>query len=70
MKKGIIIALLAFIAISTKAQEKKQTWINNVKLSGYSIIQYQASSQEEAKSNSFNLRIARVSLDGRILKDF
>lgn len=70
MKKGIIIALLAFIAISTNAQEKKQAWINNVKLSGYGIVQYQSSSQEDAKSNSFNLRIARVSLDGRVLKDF
>lgn len=70
MRKSMTIALTTFIAISASAQEKKQAWINNVKLSGYSIVQYQASNQEGAKANSFNLRIARVSLDGRVMKDF
>lgn len=71
MKQTIIAALLAMTAIGASAQEKKTpSWINNVKLSGYGIIQYQYSGQENAKSNSFNLRLARVSLDGRVLNDF
>lgn len=70
MKKIIVISLLAVVCLSASAQEKKATWINNVKLSGYGMVQYQASSQDGAKSNSFNLRIARFSLDGRILNDF
>lgn len=71
MKKIITVALLAMTVMTADAQEKKSpTWISNVKLSGYGMLQYQASTQEGAKSNSFNLRMARVSLDGRILDDF
>lgn len=70
MKKGIIFALLAMTTWSASAQEKKATWINNVKLSGYGMVQYQYSGQDGAKANSFNLRIARFSLDGRVLADW
>ena len=71
MKKIITVALLAMTVMTAGAQEKKSpAWISNVKLSGYGMLQYQASTQEGAKSNSFNLRMARVSLDGRILDDF
>ncbi|MGN0224956.1 MAG: porin [Prevotella sp.] len=71
MKKQIMVALLAGTFITAGAQEKKSpSWINNVKLSGYGMMQYQYSSQENAKSNSFNIRMARVSLEGRILDDF
>ena len=57
-------------AFASYAQNKPASWINNVKLSGYGIVQYQSSSKVNDKSNSFNLRLARVSLDGRILDDF
>lgn len=71
MKKQIMVALLASTFITAGAQEKKSpSWINNVKLSGYGMMQYQYSSQENAKSNTFNIRMARVSLEGRILDDF
>lgn len=71
MKKQIMVALLAGTFITAGAQEKKSpSWINNVKLSGYGMMQYQYSSQENAKSNTFNIRMARVSLEGRILDDF
>ena len=71
MKKQIMVALLTSTFITAGAQEKKSpSWINNVKLSGYGMMQYQYSSQENAKSNSFNIRMARVSLEGRILDDF
>lgn len=69
--KRIIVIALALVAISyANAQDKKLSWINNVKLSGYGMLQYQASDKDDAKSNSFSLRLARISLDGRILNDF
>lgn len=45
-------------------------WLSNVKLSGYALLQYQANWQDGAESNSFNLRMGRISLEGNILKDF
>ena len=76
MKKTIAIVGLFLLTTSMQAQEKSventkiPAWLNNIKLSGYGIVQYQGNTQEGAKSNSFNLRIARVSLDGRIANDF
>ncbi len=74
MKKGIILALMALTTVSASAQ-KKQTielpsWLSNVKLSGYGMTQYQYSGQKDAESNSFNIRMARIALEGRIAGDF
>ena len=68
------MALMALTAVSASAQ-KKQTielpsWLSNVKLSGYGMTQYQYSGQKNAESNSFNIRMARISLEGRIADDF
>lgn len=70
MKKTLFIALLAAFIGSASAQVKTPSWISNVKLSGYGMMRYQYNSQDGNKSNSFGLRIARISLDGRILDDF
>ena len=70
MKKKIIATALIFTAISVQAQVKQPEWLTDVKLSGYGMMQYQASNEDGAKSNTFNLRIARISLDGRIANDF
>ena len=74
MKKAIIMALMA-AAVTTAGAQKKQTielpsWLSNVKLSGYALTQYQYSGQKDAESNSFNIRMGRISLEGRIAKDF
>ena len=74
MKKGIILALMALTTVSASAQ-KKQTielpsWLSNVKLSGYGMTQYQYSGQKNAESNSFNIRMGRIALEGRIAEDF
>ncbi len=65
---------MALTTVSASAQ-KKQTielpsWLSNVKLSGYGMTQYQYSGQKNAESNSFNIRMARISLEGRIADDF
>lgn len=69
MKKVILTALVA-VSLTTQAQEKKTSWFNNVKLSGYGMTQYQYSSRENDKSNTFNLRMFRLALDGRIMDEF
>ncbi len=74
MKKMIMMALMAAATLTASAQ-KKQTielpsWLSDVKLSGYGLLQYQASWQKDAESNSFNVRMGRISLEGRIAKDF
>ena len=55
-----------------EVQETKQktveipAWINNIKFSGYGMLQYQGQDPEGNHSNSFNLRLARFILDGKI----
>ena len=74
MKKTIIMALMAIASVSASAQQKQTieipSWLSNVKLSGYGMTQYQYSGQKDAESNSFNIRMARISLEGRIAGDF
>ncbi len=74
MKKGITIALMVLATTSLSAQEKKTiqlpAWLNNIKLSGYALTQYQYSGQKGAESNSFNIRMGRLALEGRIANDF
>lgn len=70
MKKIILSALMMLSAFQGYSQETVPAWINNVKLSGYGMTQYQYSSQDNNESNSFNLRMLRLSLEGRILNDF
>lgn len=40
--------------------------LQNTKLSGYGMLQYQGTDQEDAKENAFNLRLLRLMLDGKI----
>ena len=74
MKKTIIMALMAVASVSASAQQKQTieipSWLSNVKLSGYGMTQYQYNGQKDAESNSFNIRMARISLEGRIAGDF
>lgn len=80
MRKLLLFMCMAMPLATIYAQttdEKRESktiklpdWLTNVKLSGYALLQYQASTQEGAKSNSFNLRMARIALDGRIANDF
>ena len=74
MKKGIVMALAAVALTTVNAQEKKgimlPAWLSNVKLSGYALTQYQYSGQKGAEANSFNIRMGRLALEGRIANDF
>ena len=41
-------------------------WVKNIKFSGYGMLQYQGQDPEGNHSNTFNLRLARFILDGKI----
>lgn len=71
-RKSLILSLslLLFVATSTHAQEKKLSVASDIKLSGYIITQYQYSDQEGSESNSFDIRMARLALEGRLVSDF
>ena len=53
-----------------KEKEKKTIelpqWVKNIKFSGYGMLQYQGQDPEGNHSNTFNLRLARFILDGKI----
>jgi len=72
MRKVLLTCALsatAILALNAQENEKKISVLTDMKLSGYIMTQYQYSSQDNAKSNTFNLRMARLALDGRVLKD-
>lgn len=74
MKKLMTLALFVMVlALTANAQEteKKSTievpqWVKDIKFSGYGMLQYQGSGMENVNSNTFNLRLARFILDGKI----
>ena len=67
MKKILMAALMMGAAMSTQAQSE---WFQNVKFSGYGMVQYQASDKDGAENNGFNLRLVRMALEGRAHTDF
>jgi hypothetical protein len=66
MKKIITVAIMAF-ALTAHAQSNK--WFDNIKFSGYGMLQYQANDKKGNEENAFNLRLLRMILDGKI-QDF
>ena len=57
--------------VQNAQQEKKALvelpqWVKNIKFSGYAMLQYQGEDKEGSHSNTFNLRLARFILDGKI----
>jgi len=69
MKKRIF-TVLAAACMMASAHAQENQWFQNMKLSGYGMVQYQGSDQDEKENNSFNLRLARLALEGRAHQDF
>lgn len=67
-----LVSLLTMTTVLVCAQTEKPklTVLSDIKFSGYIMTQYQYSGQEGSKSNTFNLRLARLALEGRVLNDF
>ena len=53
-------------ATTEKATVELPAWVQNIKFSGYGMLQYQGQDPEGNHSNTFNLRLARFILDGNI----
>ena len=72
MKKIASLALAALALTSASAQENtpKLSVLSDIKFSGYVMSQYQYTVQDSKESNSFNIRMVRMALDGRLMKDF
>ena len=56
---------------NTQQEKEKKTielpqWVKNIKFSGYGMLQYIGQDPEGNHSNTFNLRLARFILDGKI----
>ena len=65
-KKITLLLLMTAFVMNASAQEKPKMWYDNLKFSGYGMLQYQGQDKEGAHTNSFNLRLARFILDGKI----
>ena len=64
---GEEVAILeAMEATQEKATIELPAWVKNIKFSGYGMLQYQGEDKENAHTNTFNLRLARFILDGKI----
>lgn len=72
MKKIASLALAALALTSASAQENtpKLSVLSDIKFSGYVMSQYQYTGQDSKESNSFNIRMVRMALEGRLMKDF
>lgn len=55
---------------ATLGAQAQSEWFKNVKFSGYGMVQYQASDKDGSENNGFNLRLVRMSLEGRAHEDF
>ena len=62
--------LFYLFSFSVASAQEKADVFSKPKFGGYAIGQYQYNGQRGAESNSFNLRMVRMSLSGRILGDF
>ena len=75
----LVVLMMEFSATASaeeqevkNAQQEKKTlvelpqWVKNIKFSGYAMLQYQGEDKEGSHSNTFNLRLARFILDGKI----
>ena len=66
MKKTLLAMAMVACTLAANAQEKTAKWYDNIKFSGYAMLQYQAEDKEDAEHNEFNLRLMRMMLDGKI----
>ena len=73
MKKRLLFSLLAsmmLLPLLAQGESQKKAIFTPPKFSGFAMASYQATFQEGNNSNSFDLRLVRASIEGRILDDF
>ena len=73
MTKRFLLTLLAsmmLLPVLAQGETGKKAIFTPPKFSGFAMASYQATFQEDNNSNSFDLRLVRASIEGRILDDF
>ena len=74
MKRLLLTLWLLFLLLpcvaSEQAENEKTPIFTKPKFSGFAMASYQATFQDEGNSNTFDLRLVRASIEGRILNDF
>lgn len=70
MKRTFMVTVMTLTAMCAVAQGATKDIVSTPKFSGYFMGQYQAATQDGSENNSFNIRMARVSVSGRIMGDF
>ena len=73
MMKRILMTLTALMALLTALGAEgdgNNALFTKPKFSGFAMASYQATFQDGNNSNSFDLRLVRASVEGRILNDF
>lgn len=70
MKRFSFVAFSLFFSCAVMAQAEGKGDFVRPKFSGYFMGQYQATLKDGDNSNSFSLRMARVSITGRAFNDF
>ena len=71
--KRLLLAFMASIALLSALAaegEGNNAIFTKPKFSGFAMASYQATFQDGGNSNSFDLRLVRASIEGRILNDF
>ena len=69
MKKGLFAMI--FMALSPLvASAQISNWFQDMRISGYGMVQYQAQDKMTDEQNTFKLRLVRVAVDGRAHRDF
>lgn len=69
MKKRLF-AMMFMASTALAAIAQTSNWFQDLRISGYGIVQYQAQDKITDEKNSFNLRLVRVAVDGRAHNDF
>ena len=72
MKRLLLTLLGAMFLLSAMAAEGdgNNAIFTKPKFSGFAMASYQATFQDGNNSNSFDIRLVRASIEGRILNDF
>ncbi|MBO4804063.1 MAG: porin [Muribaculaceae bacterium] len=73
MMKRLLLAFMASLALLSALAaegEGNNAIFTKPKFSGFAMASYQATFQDAGNSNSFDLRLVRAAIEGRILNDF
>lgn len=62
--------LPSLLQVRRHRKTPKLSVLSDIKFSGYVMSQYQYTGQDSKESNSFNIRMVRMALEGRLMKDF